>query len=62
MPTTLSMDLALQQGSEAPTDFAHATALQYRIVKKQLLSAIAGHAASSAATSAFANFDFGDDE
>mmetsp|Transcript_72905 Transcript_72905/g.161989 ORF Transcript_72905/g.161989 Transcript_72905/m.161989 type:complete len:155 (-) Transcript_72905:260-724(-) len=53
MPTSLADDVeafAMQCGNNTTL----ACALRYRIGKKQLLSAIAGHAAASAETSAFA--------
>lgn len=53
MPTSLAEDAAALSST---TSWAspRATALRYRVAKKSLLSAVAGHAASSAATSAFA--------
>ena len=52
MPTSLAEDAAELAGGGARG--THAVALGYRVAKKALLSAVAGHAASSAATSAFA--------
>ena len=50
MPTSLAEDVTLA----ASADGTASLALSYRVAKKQLLSAVAGHAAASAATSAFA--------
>ena len=52
MPTSLSEDAQELAGGRAQG--AHAMALSYRVAKKALLSAVAGHATTSAATSAFA--------
>jgi len=50
-PTTLEGDVA--ELASAPPFTSLATALSYRIAKKSLLRAVAGHPAASAATSAF---------
>jgi len=52
MPTSLTADAAELASGNARG--AYAAALSYRVAKKALLSAVAGHSASSAATSVFA--------
>ena len=55
MPTSLTEDsAALRQASDSDLGEAVETALRYRVAKKSLLAAVAGHAVASAETSAFA--------
>ena len=55
--TTLEEDLGLLQ-SNADDDFRLSLAINYRLSRKILLSAIAGQKAASASTSAFSSFAF----